>query len=288
MANNQNLRYSKIANLWFQVFFYSCIITLILAMVGFNIDISVKEIMKMCMPVIFNRYWFFTAYFGLFLVRPLLDKWLFFIDENMARRALVFIVMLFSALSILSDPFQTEWGYSFVWMCIVYCVGVLLRRCHLFESRNSKLLILYLFISIAINCTVMFSTRIHRLTNYISPTILLNAVLLVILFSRLNIKGAVISKMSPLAFGIYLFHGNPVIGAEFVTGVMTFIVDLPVLTATIYVIGFALVLFFAGIVVDFIRLQLFKLLHIDRLSEKVVNVIGIMIDKLCWVVEKFF
>ena len=288
MAGNRTPRYSKIANLWFQVFFYSCVITLILAAVGYNVDLGVKEIIRMSMPVIFKRYWFFTAYFGLFLASPLLDKWLFSIEEIAARRALVFVVMLFSVMSILTDPFKTGWGYSFVWFCIIYCVGVLARRCHLFESRSSKLLTLYLFISIAINCVVLFTTGINRLTNYISPTILFNAVLLVVLFSRLHLKGTIITKLSPLAFGIYLLQCNPVILNNIIAGSMTNVSSSPFLTGTLTVLGYAFALFVAGLAVDFIRFQLFKLLHIDRLSEHVVTWISKIIDNLCWVVQKLF
>ena len=53
MAVNRTPRYSKIVYLWFQVFFYSCIITLVLALLGCNVDLGIKEIIKMSMPVVF-------------------------------------------------------------------------------------------------------------------------------------------------------------------------------------------------------------------------------------------
>ena len=111
-----------------------------------------------------------------------------------------------------------------------------------------------------------------RLINYISPTILLNALILVILFSRIKLKGSLIKKLSPLAFGIYLFQLNSVIWNDILKESMIFITSQPLVAGVGYVILFSFILFALGLIVEFSRNQIANALRIPILSQKIVDI----------------
>ena len=65
-------RLSSIANLWLQVFFYSAGFGVIFYLLMPN-AVGLKDLVKLCLPVLMQRYWYFTAYFALFFTMPLLN-----------------------------------------------------------------------------------------------------------------------------------------------------------------------------------------------------------------------
>ena len=71
MATDKPCNYSKLVDMWFQAFFYSFIVTIILTGIGLNDSLGIKDIIKIAFPVTFNKFWYFTAYFALFFVVPL-------------------------------------------------------------------------------------------------------------------------------------------------------------------------------------------------------------------------
>ena len=204
-------KYEKLVEMWFQAFFYAFIVTVILTIAGLNPEWSVKELIKCALPVTFGKFWYFTAFFALFFAIPVLNRFIFSVDEETARTAFVLLVGLFSCIEILAGAFNTQSGYSALWLMVLYCIGALARQGRIFEQKKSITLIVIWAACILATWYVRGFLGIGRLTNYVSPTILASGLIMVVLFSRLRLKGTVISKLSPLAFGIYLFQLSPVI-----------------------------------------------------------------------------
>jgi hypothetical protein len=126
---------------------------------------------------------------------------------------------------------------------------------------------------------VVFGTQ--RLIRYVSPTILLTGVIMVILFSRMKLKGKIISKLSPLALGIYLFHSNKVLWRNVIKDAFVFIVDKNIIVGILLVFGIATVIFLAGLIVEFVRSKLANWIKLDKLSKKIVTLCEKMLDKVC-------
>ena len=59
-------RYADLAALWLRVVFYTVTITAVFALVLPG-SVSAGEWLRAIFPVMFNQYWYFTAYFCLFL-----------------------------------------------------------------------------------------------------------------------------------------------------------------------------------------------------------------------------
>lgn len=94
---------------------------------------------------------------------------------------------------------------------VLYCIGVLARRTNIFAQKKTITLIIIGCFCILLTWGLRTFWGIEQLTSYISPTILVSGLIMVIIFSRIQMRGTVIKKLSPLAFGIYLFQRNQVI-----------------------------------------------------------------------------
>lgn len=189
MATNKSQNYTKLISMWFQVFFYSFICTVILKLFYIRELPSIKELIKAFFPFTFNQFWYFSAYVGAFLVIPFLNNYLFNLDKLKANKILIGCIFLFCCVNLLNDPLQTQSGYSALWIIVLYCVGVLARRGDVFIARNSITLIILLFSSVLVTWIVTVFVGVGYLVNYTSPTIVLNALILVVLFSRLKLEG---------------------------------------------------------------------------------------------------
>lgn len=66
MSTSSKSRTSKIVEMWFQVFFYSFILTILLLACGVRYDMSIADIMKCMIPMTTRVYWYFSGYFVLF------------------------------------------------------------------------------------------------------------------------------------------------------------------------------------------------------------------------------
>lgn len=118
-----------------------------------------------------------------------------------------------------------------------------------------------------------------RLTSYVSPTILASGFIMVVMFSRLKLKGTIISKLSPLAFGIYLLHLNPILWRN-LRGSTAFAAHVGVLAGVAYVFGIAALIFTAGLTVEFIRSRLAKAMKIPELSRRIVGFTKRLLEKV--------
>ena len=108
------------------------------------------------------------------------------------------MIVLFSR--IIGDPFITQGGYSTIWIIVLYCIGALARKIALFEEWKSIKLVALFIGSTIFMWGVYILTGIDVFYRYVSPTVLLNAVILVVLFSRLNPRKAWIKKSGTVNF----------------------------------------------------------------------------------------
>ncbi len=243
MANDKPRKISKLIEMWLQVLFYSFVLTLILTIIGLNDTWGKRAILKSLLPVTSDYYWYFTAYFALFLSIPILNKFLFNIDVNNARKAFITIVFVFSFMESVSSAFKTNGGYSAIWLMVLYCIGVLAKKINLFEKWHSVTLIAIWALCILLSWGLHAFFGIQRLITYVSPTILLSGIIMVVLFSRMRIHSSmikVIKKTSPLAFGVYLWQLNKVFWDKYLNGAFVGIVSQPI------PVGVTLVIFGGG------------------------------------------
>lgn len=273
-------RYEKIVDMWMQAFFYSFVVTVILTALGLDDEWSASKIGLCALPVMFGNYWYFTAYFALFFAIPLLNKFLFAVDERTAKRAFVTIAVLFSFLTISSDPFKTNVGYSAIWLMVLYCIGALAKRIKLFETRSSLTLLVWWALCVLSTWGVFMIAGSRYLMEFTSPTILLNGIIPVVLFSRLRIKGTTIARATPYVFGIYLLQLNPVIWDNVLKGAFAGIADMPVILGVISLLAWSFAVFAIGFAVEVARSKIAQRIGVPQLSKRIAASCEAAVDRL--------
>lgn len=264
-AREKEANFTKTIAMWFQVFFYSFILSFIVSLCGLNGDMSVKAIIKSAFPATFGAYWYFSAYLPLVLLEPFIIKGLKNLDDKSLKTLFILIIGLFCFSGLVSDAYKTMSGYSFVWLLLLFILGYAIKRLNMFDSwKNTKLFIASILM-VLISWGLIATTGHGRLVNYTSPTILFEAIFLLVLFARFKPNTKIVKAIAPLTFGVYLFQNNRIIW-ENLKDLFLFVKDLNVFAIVPAVLALAMGIFVSGAVVDYLRTKIFTLIRISDMS----------------------
>lgn len=269
---------SGLATLWLKAVLVCVVIT------AFFRPADLRTVISALIPVTTGQYWYLTAYAGLFVLMPLLNCAL----EKMPRRELTLtlggILLLFCVLPIspLTDAFYLHDGYSVLWLAVMYLLGGYLGKYDLLSRLSGrKWLLVYLGAvlfawaprMLALWWRPAFWAMAYGniLIEYTSPTIVLAAVSLVAVFSRLRLSQRMeraVAALSPHAFGIYLLHAHPLMFRHVLENRFTALgtASIPGLIAAVFTA--ALVICAAGLAADRLLSALLKGLKLDRALKK--------------------
>jgi surface polysaccharide O-acyltransferase-like enzyme len=263
-------RYSNIVMMWLQVAFYSIGISAILFFAG---KCDLNDVIKSFLPVTFSKYWYFTAYFLMWFFIPVMNAAVEHISESQLKMILIVTGILMFPVSGLTDAFGIKSGYGVIWLSYLYLAGAYIRKSECFKDKSSKKYIfVYLgcisFTFISKVLLVAFDRQEGVFMTYYSPTTVLSAIALLAFF--LNVKFSktlikIISFVSPLAFGVYLIHMHPTLFEISMMGKFLFLADDSPIIMLISIIGYAIVIFIACILVEYIRKLLFDLLRVKKI-----------------------
>lgn len=285
-------RPANLINLWLQVAFYSVGFTALwgILMPG---SVGITDLLHALMPVTYQYvdYWYFTAYFGLFFLIPLLNHLVRTMPRRQLRTMLVVLVLVFSVFPTITrhDRFYLANGYSVWWLAILYLIGGYIRQYKAWEKiRATQVLGMYVGFSLLSYVLRMGRNILTRRVewyakigdrffgaqsdwlNYISPTVLLAAVGLLLLFRNLRLPAwsvRLIRFASPLAFGVYLIHNHPLVSDALMENRFASYASLPGPLLVLAVIGTAVVIYLVCTVVDAMRSLLFRLLRVRQFAD---------------------
>lgn len=287
----------NIISLVFTVAFYSISIFLIFIFWGIE-PFGLNGLIKSVFPTIFKSYWFFSAYFGLFLISPLLNQ---LVQKMNLKNAVVFlsVVSLFSIISIICDTFSLLGGYSLIWFVFIYLIGAIIKKFKGNELLSKKWWFIIALASFMITWVSKIALHFSGigflekqsggLVSYVSPTIILMAIALLCLFSKIKFNPSfakIISFFASSAFSVYLIHDNNYIRTHLMSKIHMMVDDFNVVLLTLFIIGCVLAIFFACILIDKIRAGIFKIANIDKLSVQIEKLIRKIIHTLYQKLEK--
>lgn len=273
-------RYSRYISSWLQVFFYSFGITLLVYMMEPGL-VDRNTLLSFMFPVTNYKYWYFTAYTGLFFVIPWLNRLVRSCGRQELNRLMLTIFVVFSCYvtfaRIYVDVFRLGGGYSFLWIVTMYLVGAWMKKHAVsYQVSSSKAGALLLFSIMLTVLSLCFPGDFNKiLVSYISPTVVLMAVAYVILFSKLHFSTAgekLIRIFSPAAFGVYLIHVQYYVWNYVMKGRFAQIADGLAWMIPFKVIGSAAIVFVVCLLIEKVRLVLFRLLGVDKFAEKMEDV----------------
>lgn len=283
------MNYKRILDIWGLLFFYSCLFMLISCSLY---NITTKDIYKSVLPLTSRVDWFTTSYFGLFMIMPFINKALNNCNQTDFKKLLFVSVSLFILLPLLNfnriDLFMTSSGYSFLWLCVMYCFGAYQR---LFPTKIKHSVFIILVSTILACCSKFAVLLLLKKVNilghdnlsmvligYTSPFMVINAYILLNYFSNKKVKMEgrickVVCFFSSVSFAVLMIHTNQCAIVyllkdrfEFLKNVnfVFFIVIVPVSACMLYCIFTT---------IEAIRKLIFNITKLEFLLDKLKNVI---------------
>lgn len=299
VLSDKEIRYNRIIKSWFQVTFYTVGITIVFFIVDPSM-INIKNIIKSVLPLYTGQYWYFTAYVGMAFFIPFLNHFIQIIEKQRFKKLLLMCGILFSFLPTLFlgklDPFYLNNGYSMLWLIILYLLGAYCKKYNVASKFKEKRLLLRYLMCIAITWIIKLIIEViifkilgkvmlgNILISYISPPIILSSIYLFLYFTNLKIQKKSILKvikfLSPLTFGIYLIHANPLIYTYIFNNMFIKFINYPFYSIIVYIAIFTSIIFLVCVLIDKIRMYIFKIINVDKISIKIMTKASDLFEKI--------
>jgi hypothetical protein len=193
-----------------------------------------------------------------------------------------------------SDPYRMVGGYSTVWLALLYLAGAYIHKYN--AAENIKKGTAWLVFGVTLLVTIgfkmgaelfpqhIFPTATFRniLVSYNAPTTIIMALSLLIALSKQNfgqVSAKVISWCAPAALGVYLIHTNQLVWKYLIKGFSVGFVEYHWAVMLLLVFAAAVVIFTVCLLVEKLRIWLFKLVKIDLLCQKVEQWVEKLLNK---------
>lgn len=236
LTTSKQNNYRRIVNLWIQVFFYSCFgfVSFLFCTRVMRIScidyqaVSLRMIATTLLPIVFNEYWFITAFVVLMLLAPYVNILL----NALNKRQTSSLIMLNIAVTFLwkfANP-SIQYFTDVSYLLALYLIGSYIRRYHETIMRISIIQAL----SVSVSCFALCVLGNYAIEHGITPTRQLqypgnlftagpgaSPILSVIVASvwflyfvqhvtqhspTLSKTGDAIRILAPATFGVYLIH----------------------------------------------------------------------------------
>ena len=287
----------KIVKLWANVVFWSVGVSLILFI--YNKDFfSVKEAISMFLPLIRGRYWFFNAYFVMFMFSPLLNHLIRTLPKKIFQyflfaAAFIFCVVPFLALG--NDVLRIQNGFEFSWLMVMYLVGGYFSKYPVTIKKPYKCMVaclgftllnfIYKYLAEFVTAK-LFGAPSHGdlFMSYTSPIIVGEAISIFLYFCNLKIGSKKLVKavgfITPTIFSVYIIHVHPLVFWRIFNKAFTWLTEYNLLVSFLLIIAIALAIFIGCIALDYIRILIFKLFKVDYCCVSFSGFIKQKTDKL--------
>ena len=280
----KKFRLSLVAKLWLVTVFWSVVISCCFFILS-PATRTFSEMVSMFFPVLRGRYWFFNAYLVVMLVSPVLNVVISTLNQRQFKLFLFALFFVFGVIPVGSlgyDVMRISGGNHFAWMISLYLIGGYVKMygqsievtgqskyrwlCSYFLLSLVHLLYIVAMNKVGLgNWSMLFQTCV-------SPLTVGTAICLFLFFRNIckatpedSILGKIMRIVSPGVYSVYVIHVHPLVFWN--KGIIGWFRNwdswggLQVFGA---MLGTALAVFFACVLLDALRQQLFRILGIDR------------------------
>lgn len=278
VSTDSRFKYSSIISVWLQALIIGVSCSFFVALISDQVYLD--SVFKSFLPLSNNGYWYLKAYVGMCFFAPIINIAFQHFNKSQLSAVGIGIASVVTIIPAISgkDIFYTKQGYSAIWLIVLYIIGGVLKKNNVTEKIKTIWLWLMMISGIGItfaekmlvqylNSTQDAELKI-RLMSYTSPTMLIAAVALFMLFAKIktnNLSNKIIAFFAPLTFGVYLIHENPSIKKLFMTNMFSAFADFNPILMILSVLGTAIAIFLICALIDFVRDRLFKLLQVKNL-----------------------
>lgn len=293
----------RLFNLWLQIFFYSILSTVTLAVFAHQ-SFSIKMIFSSCFPILSGIYWYATAYFVMYLFIPFFNKLLSILDFRQTKTLVFMLLFVFGFLSWIAGvlggtgAFGVYNGYTVIWLCVLFFVGAAIKKYGIsvvmitHGKLNKKIFPVLGLISgisvflskvlISLVTTAAFGRSVYDglFYSYCSPFVIAEALCLFAYFTTLKMKKEKAIKLclrlSTATFGVYIIHLTKAFDC-FVWGLFKPYSN-HILFFPIVILG-TIILYFLCSAFELLRIKIFKIIKSDKFSDFIVGNIEKVIKK---------
>lgn len=273
-------RFSRYLVTWLQVVFYGLGLSMIALCLN---SAGWKDVLNAIFPVASFQYWYFTAYTGTFLLMPALDRLIEGTKREWVPQIIIglFLFSCYVAMATEFDPFVLRAGYSFVWLSILYYIGGMIQKFELHTKvRPRTAAMIFVCLSAVTYLWKMATGFSYPFVAYTSPTVLAGAVCLLLAFANQKSEQNRYASLAAATFGVYLLHESPIVRTFLIHQRFSFVTNLHPLLILPIVLCTAAAIFCTCLIIDKLRMCLFKALRINALAEKAEALLGGLIQRL--------
>lgn len=181
---------------------------------------GLRKVLKDVLVLSHGPYWFIRTYLQFYLFVPIVNIFLEHADSR--RRIYMLVVLAFINFwfgAMVYGDYSLLDGKNIVNFTFLYLLGNTVRCNHeMFERiRTAHYATAFVALNILLVVACFYSPTLvkHGIMRmafgYNSPVLLLNAMLLFLLFSRLRFKSKVVNSLASSVFAIYLITEQPVV-----------------------------------------------------------------------------
>lgn len=246
----------KLLKLSIQTTFFQYFGIVLFIILGNNIEI--KSLITFLFPIIFNKYWFITAYVVMFLLSPYINRGLMTLSKKEYQNLILLLLVIWCFIPTFSNQLYSGFNWTQqIWMIVTYIFGAYIR---LYPPKLKSITILVCLSIVLLLGSVIVISIIARFiyskaTPYITYFCWSNSILAVfctfmlfIFFVNLKIShNNMINRLGTSALSVYLFHENqllsPILWQKLIGKLDTtknYIITLIITIIIIYFIGFLL------------------------------------------------
>ncbi|WP_022765761.1 acyltransferase [Butyrivibrio sp. XPD2006] len=291
------VKMSRIITLICQVYFYTLIISIVMAAVGASSGVkydSLYKAVEYIFPISSEHYWFVTAYIIMYVLAPVMNAAVERLTRKQMKTVIFMLLTCFCFVkSVVPVLFPTDhFGYDYGWFICLYLIAAYVRKYNVvlfYNARNSALVFL---ISCAVIATMSISlyyinfnwggfAHFQEVPFNLNFFFTLTGSLGLFSFFRFfrmreNRAADVVRFLGPLTFGVYLLHMHVEIRDRWVEWMEHLIGEVPMYSVPLFAwhaIRSIVIVFLAGIFVDWIRKMIFdyvgRVMHDTWLFKKV-------------------
>ncbi len=254
----------SLCKLLFQVIFFSLLVWIVLYVYCPERYLNIESLSTI---ILFNSsdYWFIKAYIGLMILSPALNLMVESFSEKQLRYFLI-LFYVFQTIYGWLNIYGAEWiegGYS-VWSFIgLYLLARYARLypLRIFQKSSMHDFLCYVLIALflAFMAFVMsyleYDVAGRFVSSYTNPLSIIEAVFLLLAFSKLHFESRLINWISSSCLAVYLLHANELVLRTYYGPFIKWIYNNNTMTMfLLYTIAFILAVFTVSILIDKIRM----------------------------------
>ena len=208
-----------------------------------------------------GEYWFVMAYLGMFIFTPVLNAYVEQANQAQFRNLLVSFYIFHCYYCWISGFTSYFEGYSVVFFCGLYLTAryVRLYPLNFLYSHSFKLYIgISIFISLIASLGIYFFGNAMRMLRYDNPLVILTSLALLLSFGKIKFQRNYVNFIAQSSFAVYIIHFNPYIFPFFKKVVHELCMRFSGASLTCALFIFLVVVFLVCIVIDQIRICLWK------------------------------